>query len=139
MITRSVRADVSPATVAVCSPSWFTRVTSMLGQADTRDIRRRCGTMGRCGGAGRRHDRSALALLVLGAAFWFGTAATTSDDAAPGAGRRRPHRPADPATLYRHRRGDARLVGAAAPAGFLGLSLEYSALEAYTGAEPRGA
>ncbi len=74
---------------------------------------------------------AALTLLLLAAALSFGTAATeSSSDSARAAA------PADPSapTVY------ATVAGAPAGptrgSGFLGLSLEYSALEAYTGAHP---
>ena len=75
---------------------------------------------------------AALTLLLLALALWFGTAATKSDsDSARAAARRDP---ATPATVYAT--VDAGAAGPTRGDGFLGLSLEYSALEAYTGADP---
>jgi hypothetical protein len=74
---------------------------------------------------------TALTLLVIVAALWLGTATTKSDDSsgatAPAAER------TDPSTVYAT--VEATPAGPPQPAGFLGLSLEYSALEAYTGAD----
>ena len=71
---------------------------------------------------------TALTFLVLGAVFGFGTAATKSDDPTRGAA------PGYPSTLYVT--VAPAPTGPPRPAGFLGLSFEYTALEAYTGADP---
>lgn len=75
-----------------------------------------------------------LTLLVLAAGIWHAATAARSEGdpthaAAPAA--------ADPpgaSTMYAT--VDATPAGAPHPSGFLGLSFEYSALEAYTGADP---
>lgn len=82
---------------------------------------------------------TALSLLVLGAAVWHAATAATSDSdsasaAAPSAAASSAADPAGPSTVYAT--VDATPASAPHPAGFLGLSLEYSALEAYTGADP---
>jgi hypothetical protein len=76
---------------------------------------------------------AALTLLLLALVLWLGTAATDSGSdsaraAAPVGD------PASPATVYAT--VDSASAGPTRGAGFLGLSLEYSALEAYTGANP---
>src|ERR1700744_1141575 len=82
MITRSIRADPSPATVTVCSFTSFTGVTSILesltGQADARAHR---GSPGRGwdeeAGRGRRAQTTILAALtvfLLGAGIWHAAA-----------------------------------------------------------------
>jgi hypothetical protein len=76
---------------------------------------------------------AALTLLVLGAAVRFLTAADSSRDSARAAAAPTAD-PADPRTLYAT--VDAAPAGSPRPDGFLGLSFEYSALEAYTGANP---
>jgi hypothetical protein len=76
---------------------------------------------------------TALTLLVLGTAAWLVAAATKSiSDPAPSG--KSTADPPEPSTVY-------VTVGAAPaesprPGGFLGLSLEYSALAAYTGSDP---
>ena len=83
---------------------------------------------------------AALTLLVVGAATWLLLAgADSTNDPARGAASfvgavTAPVRDPDPATVYAT--VDPVAVGKPLPAGFLGLSLEYSALEAYTGASP---
>jgi hypothetical protein len=88
----------------------------------------------------RVHTRiaTALTLIVVGVAAWLLLAgADSTDDPARGAATfigaaTAPVRDTDPATVYAT--VDPVPVGRPLPAGFLGLSLEYSALEAYTGA-----
>lgn len=95
---------------------------------------------------------AALALLLLGAGIWHAVgikSAVTRSDSDPAGAAVAPARaagppagaagapaadPADPSILYAS--VDPAPAGTARPAGFLGLSLEYSALEAYTGADP---
>ena len=74
---------------------------------------------------------AALTLLVLGIAVYHAAGVTRpdSDPAGAAAGD-----PVAPSTVYAT--VDPTPVGAPLRAGFLGLSLEYSALEAYTGADP---
>jgi hypothetical protein len=76
---------------------------------------------------------AALTLVVLVATLWLGAAPTKSDDPprAPAALRTDP---VEPTTLYAT--VEPTPTRAPPPSGFLGLSLEYSALEAYTGADP---
>jgi hypothetical protein len=79
---------------------------------------------------------AALTFCLLGAGIWH--AAATKSARAPTVPRRTtaPARadPPDPSTVYASI--DGAPTGPARPTGFLGLSLEYSALEAYTGADP---
>jgi glycosyl hydrolase family 79 len=96
---------------------------------------------------------AAVTLLVLGAAVWLVVATKKSDsDSAraaapsgdpavptvhpqvPKAGRTSP--PADPSVPTLYASVGAQPIGPARPAGFLGVSVEYSALEAYAGANP---
>ncbi|MBV9805399.1 MAG: hypothetical protein JO130_19530, partial [Solirubrobacterales bacterium] len=77
---------------------------------------------------------AALTLVVLGAAVWFVTAATNSPRDSARAAAAPSADPADPPMLYAT--VGAAPAGPPRPAGFLGLSFEYSALEAYTGANP---
>src|SRR5690242_14076957 len=138
MITRSMRADASPSTATACSLSSSMRVISMLGsltgQADARvtslevwhdEIVR-----------WRRAQTTILAALticLLGAGIWH--AAVTDSDSDPARAAAAPSTdPVDPSALYAS--VDGGPTGPARPAGFLGLSVEYSALEAYTGADP---
>ena len=80
---------------------------------------------------------TALTLLALGAATW---ALTTGGKPARDPARARlaaaqggdPPSPSDPSTVYAT--VDQGPSGTPLPAGFLGLSLEYTALDAYTGA-----
>jgi hypothetical protein len=75
----------------------------------------------------------ALTVLILGAAPWVVGAATTTDVSAfPGTAQAaaRPAAPTLEAVV------DATPMGAPLPTGFLGLSFEYSALDAYTGGNP---
>ncbi len=78
---------------------------------------------------------AALTLLVLGAAVWFVTGATDSGRDAARSAAATAADPADPPTLYAT--VDTGPHSSPRPAGFLGMSFEYSALEAYTGANPR--
>jgi hypothetical protein len=76
---------------------------------------------------------TALPLVLLVAGLWLMTDATKSDSesaraTAPAAD------PIGAPTVYAT--VDSSATGPVRPAGFLGLSLEYSALEAYTGADP---
>lgn len=79
-------------------------------------------------------------LLAVGAATWLVLArANSTDDPARGAASfvgaaTAPVSDPDPSTVYAT--VDPVPIGNPLPAGFLGLSLEYSALEAYTGANP---
>ena len=81
---------------------------------------------------------TALTLLALGAATWL---LTTGGKPARDAARARPTAaqggdpsdPSDPSTVYAT--VDQGPSGTPLPAGFLGLSLEYTALDAYTGAD----
>jgi len=77
---------------------------------------------------------SALTFLVLLAAVLLVAAATTSDSDSASAAAPTSADPPGPSTVYAT--VDATPAGAPLPAGFLGLSFEYSALEAYTGADP---
>ncbi len=87
---------------------------------------------------------TALTLLALGAGIWH--AALTKSDSDPANAAARPHDPSGPSAAYAtedasgssavYATVDPAPAGAPLPAGFLGLSLEYSALEAYTGADP---
>jgi hypothetical protein len=99
---------------------------------------------------------AALTVFLLGAGIWHAAVtksdsdtaraaaapvagptdppAPTADRAAPTAHRADPTDPADPAAVYAS--VDDGPTGPARPSGFLGLSLEYSALEAYTGTDP---
>ena len=77
---------------------------------------------------------SALTFLVLLAAVLLVAAATTSDSDSASAASPTSSDPPGPSTVYAT--VDATPAGAPLPAGFLGLSFEYSALEAYTGADP---
>jgi hypothetical protein len=76
---------------------------------------------------------AALTFCLLGAGIWHAaatkSAAVPARTPAPGA-----TDPFDSSTVYASVGGPA--TGPARPPGFLGLSLEYSALEAYTGADP---
>ena len=74
---------------------------------------------------------AALTLLVLGIAVYHAAGVTRpdSDPARAAAGD-----PVAPSAVYAT--VDPTPAGAPLPAGFLGLSLEYGALEAYTGADP---
>jgi hypothetical protein len=83
---------------------------------------------------------AALTLFLLGAGIWHAAVTKSGSDPARAA-TALPADPADPAAdaadpsaLYAS--VDPAPPGAARPVGFLGLSLEYSALEAYTGADP---
>ncbi len=95
----------------------------------------------------------ALTLLVLGAAVWLVVATKKSDSdsaraAAPSGDPAvptvhpaipkptRPAPPADPGIPTMYASVGAQPTGPARPPGFLGLSIEYSALEAYAGASP---
>jgi hypothetical protein len=76
---------------------------------------------------------AAVTFCLLGAGIWHAAVASPNTDsdgaaAAPSAD------PSGPPTLYAS--VDGGPTGPARPTGFLGLSLEYSALEAYTGADP---
>jgi len=87
---------------------------------------------------------TALTLLALGAGIWHATATRSDSDPASAAAR-----PGDPAgssaasatvdpsgSSVAYATIDPAPAAEPLPAGFLGLSLEYSALEAYTGAAP---
>lgn len=90
----------------------------------------------------RRAQESTLAVLavfLLGVGIWHAAVTKSGSDAAraaaPAASRPDdPSGPDDASSLYASVGGGP--TGPARPAGFLGLSLEYSALEAYTGADP---
>ena len=75
---------------------------------------------------------TALTLLALGAGIWH--AVVTKSDSDPARAAAPAGDPPDPSTIYAT--VDPAPAGAPRPAGFLGVSLEYSALEAYTGANP---
>jgi hypothetical protein len=75
---------------------------------------------------------AALTFCLLGAGIWH--AAVTGSDSDPAKAAAPSADPSDPPTLYAS--VDGGPAGSARPPGFLGLSLEYSALEAYTGADP---
>lgn len=76
---------------------------------------------------------AALTFCLLVAGIWH--AAATGSDSDPARAAAAPSAdPLDPPTLYAS--VDGGPTGPARPAGFLGLSFEYSALEAYTGADP---
>jgi hypothetical protein len=84
---------------------------------------------------------AALTLLALGAVAWLLTAGGKSPHdpkrvaaRVPGATAPGSADPADPSTVYAT--VDEAPSGSPLPAGFLGLSLEYTALDAYTGANP---
>lgn len=83
---------------------------------------------------------AALTLLVVGAVTWLLLAgANSTDDPVRGAGSfvgasTTPVSDVDPTTVYAT--VNPVPFGNPLPAGFLGVSLEYSALEAYTGANP---
>jgi hypothetical protein len=80
---------------------------------------------------------AALALFLLGAGIWHaaGKSAVTRSDSRPARAAVAPAAdPADPSALYAS--VDSAPTEPVRQAGFLGLSLEYSALEAYTGADP---
>jgi hypothetical protein len=76
---------------------------------------------------------AALTLCLLGAGIWH-AAVTESDSDSAKAAAVSSADPSDPPSLYVS--VDDGPTGPARPAGFLGLSFEYSALEAYTGADP---
>ena len=75
---------------------------------------------------------TALTLLAVGAGIWH--AAVTKSDSDPASAAARADDPSGSAAVYAT--VDPAPAGAPLAAGFLGLSLEYSALEAYTGADP---
>ncbi|MGN6869450.1 MAG: glycosyl hydrolase family 79 C-terminal domain-containing protein [Solirubrobacteraceae bacterium] len=76
---------------------------------------------------------AALTFCLLGAGIWH--AAVTGSDSDSARAAAAPSADAlDPPTLYASVAGGPS--GLARPPGFLGLSFEYSALEAYTGADP---
>jgi len=76
---------------------------------------------------------AALTFCLLVAGIWH-AAVTGSDSDSARAAAAPSADPLDPSTLYAS--VDGAPTGPARPAGFLGLSFEYSALEAYTGANP---
>ena len=78
----------------------------------------------------------ALTLFILGAAPWLVGAATRSGDSPFPAAAQAADRPAPPALDAVVAVVGATPVRAPLPAGFLGLSLEYGALDAYTGGNP---
>jgi hypothetical protein len=75
---------------------------------------------------------AALTFCLLGAGIWH-AAVTGSDSDSARAAAPSAADPFDPSTLYASVEGGP--TGPARPTGFLGLSFEYSALEAYTGAD----
>lgn len=75
---------------------------------------------------------TALTLLALGAGIWHAVA--TKSDSDPASAAAPTADPPDLSTIYAT--VDPAPAGAPRPAAFLGVSLEYSALEAYTGANP---
>ena len=82
---------------------------------------------------------TALMLLAVGAATWLLTtggrpARDPARARAVAAGASRPADPADPSTVYAT--VDQGPTAAPLPPGFLGLSFEYTALDAYIGANP---
>lgn len=76
---------------------------------------------------------AALTFCLLGAGIWH-AAVARPDSHSAGAAAAPSADPSSPSTLYAS--VDGGPTGTARPAGFLGLSFEYSALEAYTGADP---
>ncbi len=76
---------------------------------------------------------AALTFCLLAAGIWH-AAVTKSASVAPRKPATQSADPSDPPALYAS--VDGAPTGSARPAGYLGLSLEYSALEAYTGADP---
>jgi hypothetical protein len=76
---------------------------------------------------------AALTFCLLGAGIWHAAVASPNSHPAGAAGGPSAD-PSGPSTLYAS--VDGAPTGPARPAGFLGLSFEYSALEAYTGANP---
>jgi hypothetical protein len=77
---------------------------------------------------------AALTSCLLGAGIWHVAVTKPDVDSARAAAATTAGDPVAPSTLYAT--VDAAPVGKARPAGYLGLSLEYGALEAYTGANP---
>ncbi|HSC03052.1 MAG TPA: glycosyl hydrolase family 79 C-terminal domain-containing protein [Solirubrobacteraceae bacterium] len=75
---------------------------------------------------------AALTFCLLGAGIWHAAVTDSDSDSARAAAA--PSTDPDPSNLYAS--VDSGPTGPARPAGFLGLSFEYSALEAYTGADP---
>jgi hypothetical protein len=75
-----------------------------------------------------------LTLLVLAAGIWHAATAAKSETDPTSAATPAAADPAGPSPVYAT--VDATPVGAPHPSAFLGLSFEYSALEAYTGADP---
>lgn len=77
---------------------------------------------------------TALTFLVLGAGVWHAATAAKSESGPAGSRGTSAVDPVGASTVYAT--VDATPASAPHPAGFLGLSFEYSALEAYTGADP---
>ena len=77
---------------------------------------------------------TALPLILVAIALWLMADPTKSDSDAARAAARAFSGPAEPSAVYVT--VDGSPAGSPLPAGFLGLSFEYGALEAYTGPDP---